>query len=95
MASWGVGCAGDIDMKKGEGGPRPNLTSSRLSVPPAPGAETRARVFFSTRAGGALRRLKRGAAKGARHLIGVWIAPASAAPSSSTPPLPRLDRARG
>jgi len=71
----GVGCAGDIDMKKGEVRSSPNLTfldgypfRDRLE------RMTRARVFISNDVqAGLYGELKRGAAQGARHVIGVWI----------------------
>lgn len=71
----GVGCAGDIDMKKGEVRSSPNLTfldgypfRARLE------RMTRARVFVSNDVqAGLYGELKRGAAQGARHVIGVWI----------------------
>ena len=71
----GVGCAGDIDMKKGEVRSSPNLTfldgypfRDRLE------RMTRARVFVSNDVqAGLYGELRRGAAQGARHVIGVWI----------------------
>lgn len=71
----GVGCAGDIDMKKGEVRSSPNLTfldgypfRDRLE------RMTKARVFVSNDVqAGLYGELKRGAAQGARHVIGVWI----------------------
>jgi glucokinase len=71
----GVGCAGDIDMKKGEVRSSPNLTfldgypfRERLE------RMTRARVFVSNDVqAGLYGELRRGAAQGARHVIGVWI----------------------
>ena len=71
----GVGCAGDIDMKKGEVRTSPNLTflngypfRERLE------RMTRARVFVSNDVqAGLYGEFRRGAAQGARHVIGVWI----------------------
>ncbi len=71
----GVGCAGDIDMKKGEVRSSPNLTfldgypfRDRLE------RMTKARVFISNDVqAGLYGELRRGAAQGARHVIGVWI----------------------
>ena len=71
----GVGCAGDIDMKKGEVRSSPNLTfldgypfRERLE------RMTKARVFVSNDVqAGLYGELRRGAAQGARHVIGVWI----------------------
>ena len=71
----GVGCAGDIDMKKGEVRSSPNLTfldgypfRERLE------RMTKARVFISNDVqAGLYGELRRGAAQGARHVIGVWI----------------------
>lgn len=72
----GVGCAGDIDMKKGSVRTSPNLTfldgyPFRDKLERMTGG---ARVFVANDVqAGLYGELRRGAARGKRHVIGVWV----------------------
>jgi glucokinase len=72
----GVGCAGDIDMRKGSVKTSPNLTfldgyPFREKLQRMTGG---ARVFVANDVqAGLYGELRRGAARGARHVIGVWV----------------------
>ena len=71
----GVGCAGDIDLKRGIIRSSPNLTFlNNYPLRDKLERATKARVFVGHDVQAALYgELKRGVARGARHVIGVWL----------------------
>jgi glucokinase len=71
----GVGCAGDIDLKRGMIRSSPNLTFlDRYPLRDKLERLTKAKVFVGNDVMAAIYgELRRGAARGARHVIGVWL----------------------